>query len=522
MHKHVARCTLHVLRTALLLAAAAPATGQTRSNYEELQAFSGVLNHIRLNYVDSVTYGRLVRAAIDGVLRALDPHSYYISRAEVEREGLIRTGELGVIGVHVEPVEGIPTIVAVMPDGPADDRGVMPGDRIIAIDDSAVAGLEPHQVRLRLAGRKGSHVRLTLDRGPRLEPERLSVRVRRDELRDQSVGFAELLDDSTGYVWLSGFGERAADQLEDALNGMRRRMRRLVLDLRSNPGGRVIESVEIAALFFPRNTLVFRVRGRKNDIDEDFVTQRDGRYRDLPLVVLIDERSASAAEALAGSLQDHDRALLLGRRSFGKALMQTVFLVPGGDNVWLTVGRVVSPSGRFIQRRYAGLTSEQYRALAGVSGAEDDTTATFVTGNGRVVRGGGGIVPDVALEGRLALPAWFTAAADTGLDVLVADSVASTLVGTPAGFAAWIADSAAWHDRLVEPFLALVRARLAVRAEVDAVLAGQLARRLAGRSAEVRWGTEAGTRFLVRTDPAVRRAVESFAGLAALLAPSRN
>ena len=518
----VARCTLHVAPLLAYLVLAGPLAAQARSNYEELQAFSGVLNHIRLNYVDSVTYGRLVRAAIDGVLRALDPHSYYVSRAETEQEGMIQRGELGVIGVYLELVDGVPTVLAVVPDGPADDRGVMPGDRLVAIDDTSVAGLELHQVRIRLAGRNGSRVRLTLERGPRLEPERMLVRVRRGEVHDRSIGHSEMLDDSTGYVWLSGFGDEAADQLEDVLNGMRGRMRRLVLDLRANPGGRVDQSVEIASLFFPRNTLVFRVRGRKSDVDEDFITRRDGRYRDLPMIVLIDERSASASEALAGSLQDHDRALLIGRRSFGKALMQTVFLVPGGDNVWLTVGRVLSPSGRFIQRRYAGLTSEQYRQLAGQGGAGEDTTETFATDRGRLVRGGGGIVPDLILPSRTAFPVWYTAAADTGLDALVADSVAFTLPEAPEALDAWAADTAAWRERLLIPFLALVRGRLGVRAEPSEDAARLIAWRLAERAAEVRWGMVAGARFAMRTDVGIGEALRAFARLPALLAPPGN
>jgi len=143
--------------------------------------------------------------------------------------------------------------------------------------------------------------------------------------------------------------------------------------------------------------VVFRTRGRKRDTDTTFVTKRDGDFREVPLVVLIDERSASAAEALASSLQDHDRALLVGRRSFGKALMQSIFFLPSGDIVWLTIGRVITPSGRVIQRRYHGIGYEQYLSFAGKSGAEEDTLAVYKTDAGRSVRGGGGIVPDIVV-----------------------------------------------------------------------------------------------------------------------------
>ena len=509
-------------RVLMVMCSMLPVSLSAQSNYEELQAFSGVLNHIRLNYVDSVSYHQLVRAAIDGVLRSLDPHSYFISRDEAEREGQVRDGELGVIGVYVDLVDGVPTIMAVEPDSPADDKGIMPGDRIIAIEDTSVAGLEAHQVGLLLAGRKGSRVRLTLERGPRLEPEQFSVRVKREEWHDQSVRESRMLDDTTGYVWLAGFGDEAADQLEDALNHMRRHMRRLVLDLRSNPGGRVDQSVAIASLFFPRNTLVFKVRGRKADIDTSFVTERDGRYRDLPMVVLIDDRSASAAEALAGSLQDHDRALLVGRRSFGKALMQTVFFVPGGGNVWLTVGRIFSPSGRMIQRRYEGVTVEQYWSFAGRSGAARDTIDLYHTDHGRPVRGGGGIVPDIALPDAITLPAWYVAAADTGLNQLVADSVAFTLPEDASGLVAWSADTAAWRQRLLDPYLALVRERLGVLAEPTDAQARLIAWRLADQAASIRWGMDAGMDFAVRADAGIRTALEAFPRLPALLASPGN
>src|SRR6266853_1719925 len=166
-----------------------------------------------------------------------------------------------------------------------------------------------------------------------------------------------------------------------------------ILDLRRNPGGEVRASVELASEFFPKNTVVFSTRGRKKEVDTTFVTKRDGEFTTAPLSGLVDGGSASAAEALAASLQDHDRALLLGRRTFGKALMQTVFFTPSGDVIWLTIGRVITPSGRFIQRRYHGLRSEEYRAFGGVAGAGEDTLETFHTDHGRPVRGGGGIAP---------------------------------------------------------------------------------------------------------------------------------
>jgi len=515
------RAGLRTVRWSLLLvvAGALPLRAQARSNYEELQTFSSVLNHIRINYVDSVGYPALVRAAIDGVLRSLDPHSRFVSREDVERQVALERGELGTIGLVLEDVDGVPTVLAVVPDGPADRKGILPGDRLRSIDDTVAVGRDVDALMLRLAGKSGTRVRLALERGPRLEPQTYEVTIKRDDLKERSVGTTRMLDDSTGYVRLAQFGADAAGELEKTVNRLRRDgAKRLILDLRGNPGGGVLASVEVASLFLPKATVVFRTRGRKKSVDEDYVTRRDGRFDDLPLIALIDDHSASAAEALAGSLQDHDRALLMGRRSFGKALMQSAFVLPGGDLVWLTIGRVLTPSGRFIQRRYAGLAIEQYYGLAGHGGTEDDTAAVFHTAAGREVRGGGGIRPDLEMPAPITRPTWHAVAADSGFEEAVADSVAFTLATGDAARASWLEAPDRWRTDLLEPFLERVRRRLHVLAEHDSTLDVALARRLAARVALVRWGQEARDELLLVTDPTVQRARETFPRLGELLA----
>ncbi|MGE3526731.1 MAG: S41 family peptidase, partial [Gemmatimonadales bacterium] len=334
-----------------------------QSSYEQLQAFSAVLNFVRLNYVDSVGYSELVRAAIEGTLRSLDPHSHFVSRADFARRSALERGELAVPGIIVEDVDSAVVVLGVYERSPAARAGVQPGDRIVRIDDTTTAGQRANAVELRLAGDKGSKVRVSLERGPVLDPDTVTVTIKRDFPRDFSYTSWSMVDSVTGYVRLMEFGEESSRQLRDALRKLKgRHARQFILDLRENPGGIVDEAVDIASYFLPGGSVVFRTRGRKRETNEDYVTRRDGEFRQ-PLVVLIDEHSASASEALAGSLQDNDRALILGRRSFGKALMQMVFVVPPtNDNVWLTVGRVVTPSGRIIQRRYKGLLYEQYRS----------------------------------------------------------------------------------------------------------------------------------------------------------------
>ena len=504
----------------LLATAVGRLPAQQTSAYEELQAFSGVLNYIRLNYPDSVSYSRLVHAAIDGVLHALDPHSAFFTRQEFERRTALERGELAVTGLALEDVDSAITVLAVAARGPAAKAGVQPGDRLVSVNDTSVAGLDVHSVELRLVGDRGSKVRLQFERGSRLEPDTFGVTIKRDVIALHSVSLARMVDSVTGYVRLEEFRAEAAKEVHEALDLLKgQHMRRAILDLRGNPGGYVLSAVDVASEFFPRGTVVFRTRGRKRDVDTTFVTTRDGAYAALPLVVLIDEHSASASEALAASLQDHDRALLLGRRSFGKALMQMDFVVmPMGDDLHLTIGYVLSPSGRFIQRRYRGLAVEQYYAFAGKSGAESDTLKQYRTDTGRLVRGGGGIQPDIDLPKPPPLPVWWSVAADSGFDDAISDSVAQTLPATPAARAAWLQAPDRWRATLVPPFLARVRTRLHVAAQADSALEGRLSRILATRVAEVRWGPDAVQEFLVRTSPDVRAVTGYFARLPELLA----
>ena len=495
-------------------------SAQQRSAYEELQTFSGVLNHVRLNYVDSVGYAQLVRAAIAGMLRALDPHSAFYSRLEAERLDLIQRGTLAVTGITLEEVDSAMTVLAVASQSPAAKSGVQPGDRLVSVNDTSVVGLSVSTLDLRLAGEKGSKVRVRLERGSRLEPDTLNISIKRDFLERHSVSVVRMLDSITGFVRLDEFGPGAGKEMHDGLDRLNHQhMRRAILDLRGNPGGIVTSAVDVAAEFFPKGTVVFRTEGRRKEIDTTFTTGHDGAFSALPLIVLIDEHSASAAEALAGSLQDHDRALLLGRRSFGKALIQTAFLVPpSGEVLMLTIGHVLSPSGRYIQRRYAGLAAEQYYSLAGQGGTAEDTLKTYHTDRGRIVRGGGGIAPDALLLPPVPLPVWWSVAADSGFDNAVSDSVAQSLAVTPAARGAWIAAPDRWRSTLLPLFLSRVRTRLRVPAQTDSALDVRLSRILAARVAAVRWGPDAYDELVERSSPDIQAALGYFPRLQTLLA----
>jgi carboxyl-terminal processing protease len=485
---------------------ASPPLWAQASSYEQLQTFSSIINQIRLNYVDSVTYAELVHAAIDGVLESLDPHSRFVSREDGEREMGYESGQLAGTGIVLEDVDGSATVQTVLPGSPAAKSGVMAGDRLLSIDDTSVAGLRAQAIQPRLLGEKGKKVSLILERGSRLTPQNVRVSVKHDYIEPRSVTQVRMVDNATGYVRLVGFHEKGGQEMEDALRKVKGNgAKRVMLDLRGNPGGNVFSAVEIASLFFKKGTLVLRTEGRIRSANRDYTTEKDGPFSDMPLVVLVDRGSASAAEALAGSLQDHDRALLLGRRTFGKALMQQALPVPPqGDLVWLTVGHVVTPSGRIIQRAYHGLKAEQYYSFAGKSGAELDTLKTYQTEHGRSVRGGGGIVPDIALSEPAMLPPWFFAASDSGYDTAVSDSIAATLQKDAAARVKWFDAAAEWQSILVKPFMDRVHSRLQVTAEPDSALSARLGRILAYRVTEVRWGQDALDEMLLRNDPDIR------------------
>lgn len=508
------------LVAAAAIGLSAPAAAQSAS-YEQLQTFSALLNQIRLNYVDSVSTAALVHAAITGMLRSLDPHSHFETRAEIEREMRWNTGQLGGAGLALDDIAGEVTVAGVYAGSAADRAGIVAGDRVRTLNDTLVVGLGARAVQARLLGDKGARLRLGLARGSRLEPDTFGVTLKFALLVPRAVTDARMLDPATAYVRFSEFSLKSGTEVESAIRRLltQDHARRLVFDLRGNPGGFMGGATELAGAFLPKGALVFSVQGRRPGLVEQR-TDAPGEFMALPLVLLVDEGTASAAEALAGSLQDHDRAVLVGRRTFGKALMQQMLPVPpSGDVVWLTVGYVVTPSGRTIQRRYKGIGAEQYESFGGRSGAGVDTTTPFRTDRGRLVRGGGGIAPDVPLPPTVAAPAWWSAAADSGFDLLVADSVAATLPATPAARAAWVTDSARWRVALTAPFLQRVRTRLGVAAATTPALDAAIARRLAARAAEVRWGADARDDLLIRSDAEIGAAVAAFARLESTLAP---
>ena len=496
------------------LAALLPSTarGQSeRTAYEEMQTFSAVLNQVRLNYVDSVAQSALVRAAIAGALDALDPHSRYLRRATLDRLNAVEAGLLGSTGARLELVEGAVRVLAVGPRSPAAAAGMAAGDRLVAVNDTPVAGLSDREAEALLAGEAGSRVRLELWRGPSQSPQSLRVVVRRAVYRWPAVSATVLVGDSTGYVAFTEFAVNSAPELDRAIENLRRRgAQRLILDLRGNPGGLVSEAGRVAALFLPNGSVFQRTEGRKADVRREYRTEGHGDAG-MPLIVLIDDHSASASEAVAGALQDHDRALIAGRRSFGKALMQTYFPLPSGDALALTVGRLTTPRGRSLQRDYRGLTREQYRALAGqATSTPDSARAPVFSVGGRPLDPGPGVAPDVELPAQAMLPVWWPVVLEHDLDAAIADAVS---LPDLASADQWESDPASWDRLLVAPLLERASAATGLPLTLDAPVRARVARELAARVALARWGEDGAVRFRVRTDPDIRATLPLFARL---------
>src|SRR5690242_20697995 len=239
MRKSALRPCTRALLTALLVSVpAVRCTAQQRTSYEELQTFSQVLTYIFHSYPDSVSYSVLVRSAIDGVLRDLDPHSLFFSRLDYERLDSLQRGDLAVTGASLDDIDGEPTVLGVYPRSPAEGAGVRPGDRVLAINDTVVAGLEIETIRLRMAGPAGSKIQVRFARGPRLEPDTFTLALKRRILETHYVFETRMVDSVTGFVRLDEFGEKAADEVHDAIKNLKKQgARQLILDLRSNPGG---------------------------------------------------------------------------------------------------------------------------------------------------------------------------------------------------------------------------------------------------------------------------------------------
>ncbi|MEL6359385.1 MAG: S41 family peptidase, partial [Bacteroidota bacterium] len=313
-----------------------------------------LLRYVDTKYVDEVDGNRLTEAAIENILDELDPHSNYISPEEMGALLESMQGNFNGIGIEFMIVEDTISVVAPLVGGPSETVGIQSGDKIIYVEDSLVAGptaqgLNPASL---LRGEKGTQVNVRVKRYG--QPELIPFTITRDEIPVHSVDAAYLLNDQTGYIKINRFSDDTGNEFKNALEELVERggARDLVIDLRQNPGGYLREAVKVLNLIFEQRGLLLVYTEGRNSNREDHKSNGAAPYRLGDIVVLVDESSASASEIVAGALQDHDRGIIVGRRSFGKGLVQEQYELEGGAGLRLTIARYYTPSGRSIQRPY--------------------------------------------------------------------------------------------------------------------------------------------------------------------------
>jgi len=373
-------------------------------SWEEIQSFQKIENVMRLSqayYVDDVDWREGSGHAIEGFLSGLDPHSVYITPDEAAQNDELFEGKYQGIGIQFDIIDKYINVIAVIPGSPAQDAGLLAGDRIVAIEGESAEGISTSEVQQRLKGPKGSKVMVTIDRPGSAEP--FEVELVRDEVPNYTVNTFFMADDSTGYVWLNRFASTTSDELENAMIKLERQgMKQLLLDLRNNGGGFLQQAVKVTGKFVNGRKKVVYTKGRVEQVEEEYYSDDFGKSidRSFPLVILINGASASASEIVAGALQDYDRALIVGERSFGKGLVQNEFVLDDDSRVRLTVSRYYTPSGRLIQKPYKNRSVEDYYNGSADSLMADSikTNGIYYTLAGRPVYGGGGIEPDSVVE----------------------------------------------------------------------------------------------------------------------------
>lgn len=370
---------------------------QTERRFEvskQLDILNAIVKEVEMFYVDSVETEKVVRRGIDAMLKGLDPYTEYYPEQETDNIKMLVTGEYGGVGAYIrardggviisEPFEGMPAALA----------GLKAGDRILMIDTADVRKATTERVSELLKGTPNSKVVIKIERPGEKKPRK--VEVTRKQVSLKQVVHYGVYGDGTGYIYLEGFKERSADEVREALEDLKQNhhIKSLILDLRDNGGGLLSSAVQIVNLFVPKGREVLSTRGKMKLWDRTYRTTLDPVDSVIPLAVLINGNSASASEIVSGALQDMDRAVLIGNRSFGKGLVQTPRDLPYEGQIKITTSKYYIPSGRCIQQ----LDYSHRNADGSVSAVPDSLTSVFYTASGRPVRDGGGIRPDFEME----------------------------------------------------------------------------------------------------------------------------
>ena len=366
---------------------------------DHYKTFTSALSAVEGRYFDEVKSDQLVYGAISGMLQTLDPHSSFMDPRQYAQLRERQEGRYYGLGITIQVIDGDITVMALFEGSPAYKQGIRRGDIIAKISGEDAKGWTSDQAVRKLRGPKGTTIQVSLKRSG--FEQLITLDVPRDEITIPTIRAAFMVDEQTGYVRMQDFAEHTDRDLGRALGELTDAgMKRLLLDLRDNPGGPLDQAIRVSNRFLPRGDMIVFTRGRVPNSAQDYRATEDGDYRELPLVVLVNRNSASASEIVSGALQDHDRALIVGETTFGKALVQSIYRVAQNAGLALTTARYYTPSGRLIQRPWDG-TFDEYLTYALRDQVERPHEAKDLkyTDAGRPVYSGGGVEPDKRLDG---------------------------------------------------------------------------------------------------------------------------
>lgn len=362
---------------------------------KNIDIFTTLYKEVNTYYVDDVEPGQFIRKGIDAMLNSLDPYTDFISESESEDYRFQITGQYGGIGALIATREDYTMITEPYENAPAAKAGLRAGDLLIEVDSKSLKGLKTDEVSKLLKGQPGTAISVKIKR----EGEGiLTKKITREEIKINNVRYYGLADNETGYIKLTGFTNNAGLEVREALKELKEKhgIKSVILDLRGNPGGLLHEAVNVVNVFVDRNQLVVNTRGKVKELDREYRTLGSGGDLEIPLVVLTNRGSASASEIVSGTMQDLDRGVVIGQRTFGKGLVQSTRPLSYGTQLKITTQKYYTPSGRCIQ----ALDYSNRNEDGSVGQVPDSLKKTFQTKAGRTVKDGGGIDPDINLEPR--------------------------------------------------------------------------------------------------------------------------
>lgn len=384
-------CICTFICTAFLVRAAGNDDKNTFSFSQNLDIYTQLLKELNTYYVDSIDLDQTVGNGINAMLGQLDPYTEYITEAESKDFYTHATGEYAGIGSYIMERDGAVYISEPYEGEPAQQAGVRAGDKIIMIDNDTVLGWKSAQVSERLKGQPNTPLRLVVERPGQADPQ--IIKLMRKKILMKAVPYYSTVSDSIGYIYLNSFTDKAATEVREAVLDLKRNhgIKGLILDLRGNTGGILEAAIQIVNMFVPKGVEVLQTKGKIHQWDKTYKTTQEPIDTEIPLAILIDRNTASSSEIVSGALQDLDRAVIIGERSFGKGLVQQTRALPYNGMLKVTIARYYIPSGRLIQ----AIDYSHRNPDGSVARIPDSLTNEFKTAHGRIVHDGGGIKPDI-------------------------------------------------------------------------------------------------------------------------------